>query len=168
MGYTTDFEGAFLLDQPLTKEQTAYLLKFSETRRMKRDPKIAGTLADPVREAVGLPVGEWGEYFVGGAGFMGHEKDASVVDQNQPPPSQPSLWCHWAPTPDGRAIQWNGLEKFYSYVEWLEYWIERFLVPWGRVLHGEVGWQGEEEGDRGVIRVEDNRVRAEPEGLEDD
>jgi hypothetical protein len=32
---------------------------------MKRDAEKASKLADPVREAVGLPIGTEGEYFVG-------------------------------------------------------------------------------------------------------
>lgn len=37
MGYTTEFEGCFVLDKPLTKEEADYLLKLSDTRRMKRN-----------------------------------------------------------------------------------------------------------------------------------
>lgn len=60
MGYTTDFHGSFNLDKPLKKEHKNYLLKFAETRRMKRKSKIVETLPDPIREAVGLPIGEEG------------------------------------------------------------------------------------------------------------
>ena len=161
MGYSTDFEGQFNLDAPLTEAQIAYLNQFSGTRRMHRDAKIAATLPDPVREAVGLPIGEFAEYFVGGGGSFGQDKDASILDYNDPPPSQPSLWCQWVPTAGGTGIHWNGTEKFYDYVDWLEYLIANFLRPWGRVLSGEVTWQGEEEEDRGVIRVDNNRVFAE-------
>lgn len=179
MGYTTDFTGQFTLDKPLTSAHAAYLKQFSETRRMKRDEKVAATLSDPVREAVGLPVGAEGAYFVGGSGCAGQDRDASVIDGNTPPGQppfgsgrswtdlqeqikagtcQPGLWCQWTPSDDGVAIQWNGAEKFYNYVEWIKYLIKHFLKPWGYVLGGTVGWVGEEQGDVGKIMVTNNVI----------
>ena len=67
-------------------------------------------------------------------------------------------WCKWVPTEDGCAIEWNGAEKFYDYVEWLEYLIEHFLGPWGYLLNGTVSWQGEDGDDRGRLHVTDNTV----------
>jgi hypothetical protein len=159
VGYHTGFEGLFHLDRPLAPEHKAYLTAFSDTRRMRRDTARVGRLRDPVRRAVGLPPGVEGGYFVGGRGFAGQDRDASVLDYNVPPEGQPGLWCEWEPTADGAGIRWNGAEKFYDYVEWLEYLIEHFLRPWGYRLTGEVFWQGERSEDRGVIVVEENRVR---------
>jgi hypothetical protein len=158
MGYTTDFSGEFTLDRPLTPEHKAYLTKFNETRRMRRDPQIAATLPDPVREAVGLPVGPEGDYFVGGPGFMGQNDDPSVVEHNSPPNSQPGLWCQWTPNEEGTAIVWDEGEKFYEYTEWLWYLIENFLKPWGYVLNGTVRWQGEDSNDCGAIKVKNNDI----------
>jgi len=89
---------------------------------------------------------------------MGQEQDASVVDYNHPPQGQPGSWCQWVPTNDLTGIEWDGGEKFYEYVEWLTYLIENFLKPWGRVLSGEVEWEGEDRYDRGKIVVKDNVV----------
>ena len=158
MGYTTEFKGHFNLDKPLTREQAAYLRKFSNTRRMRRSAGAAEQLPDPTREAVGLPIGLEGEYFVGGGGLMGQEHDASIAEYNDPPRSQPGLWCHWTVTEDGQGIEWDGGEKFYCYTEWLEYLIAAFLKPWGLSLNGKVNWQGEEIGDIGTITVKDNIV----------
>jgi hypothetical protein len=158
MGYTTDFSGVFKLDKPLTAEHAAYLKKFSDSRRMKRDSEKAAKLPDPEREAVGLPVSHEGAYFVGGYGYMGQDGDGSVLDHNAPPVGQPGLWCQWVPTEDGDGIEWDEGEKFCSYVEWLEYLIEHFLKPWGYVLNGEVSWRGEDFYDVGTITVEDNEV----------
>ena len=153
MGYTTDFEGEFQLDKPLTEAQAQYLTKFSETRRMGRTIQVEN-LSDPVRKAVGLPVGPEGAYFVGG--------NDCVIDYNEPPQGQPGLWCQWVPQADEdgayTAISWDGGEKFYEYVEWLEYIIVNFLEPWGYKLNGTVEWFGEESNDRGLIVVEDNAV----------
>jgi hypothetical protein len=177
MGYTTDFFGSFQLDKPLSIAQRDYLTMFSETRRMKRDASKIPTLTgktkgrifnDSTDDAknvhcldllakVGLDVGPEGAYYCG-TGSYGQGEDSSVVDYNWPPTGQPGLWCQWVPTEDGTGIEWNGSEKFYEYVKWLEYIINHFLKPWGLTLNGEVEWQGEEREDRGMIIVKDNVV----------
>jgi hypothetical protein len=144
----------------LTEKQRKYLELFSETRRMKRDISKLPTTGEnaTLHTEVGLTAGTNGEYFVGGKGFMGQERDDSIVDYNCPPSTQPGLWCQWVPNEDGTAIEWDGGEKFYSYVEWLEYIIKNFLKPWGYTLNGEVTWFGEERSDIGVIIVDNNKV----------
>ena len=144
----------------LQKEHAAYLKKFSETRRMKRFATKAMDLPDPIRESVGLLLGKEAGYFVGGLGFAGQDSDPSVAGHNQPPSGQPGLWCKWAPDDEGTTIAWNGAEKFYDYVGWLEYLLEHFLVPWGYQVNGRVLWQGENPKDTGAIVVLENRVKA--------
>ena len=158
MGYTTSFIGEFELDRPLEEKHREYLVAFARNRRMMRDEEHSILQDDPLREAVELPVGEEGEYFVNGRGYAGQEKDSSVIDNNKPPAKQPGLWCHWEPTENGSAIAWNETEKFYEYVAWLEYLIEHFLKPWGYILNGRVEYQGERCDDRGSIKVENNIV----------
>lgn len=166
MGYTTNFHGSFDVTPALTAEQTAYLRAFSETRRMTRDPAIASTLPDPVREAVGLPIGPQGAYFVGGQGDFGQAHDASVLNHNREPDGQPGLWCQWTSSDDGAHIQWDGGEKFYEYEEWLKYIIQHFLTPWGCTLNGCVEWEGEDEEDTGALTVTNNTVRIYTDRLE--
>lgn len=152
MGYDTNFDGEFEVRPPLRPEHLDYLRRFAETRRMKRLYSAVEALADPVRKAVGLPVGLEGGYYVG---------DESVTrDGNTPPVGQPGLNCQWVPTEDGRAIIWDNGEKFYNYAEWLEYLVEHFLKPWGYTLHGEVAWQGDDSDDQGVIYADGHRVEA--------
>ncbi len=158
MGYTTDFEGEFVLDRPLDEEHRLYLDAFAETRRMKRDPAIAFALRDDKRVGVGLPIGPEGAYFVGGEGPYGQQKDASVTDSNSPPHGQPGLWCQWVPNADGSVIAWDGGEKFYDYEAWLQYLITHFLKPWGYTLNGSVTWQGESADDVGRIEVHANEI----------
>lgn len=184
MGYSTDFSGAFQVKPPLKPEHSAYLRKFAATRRMKRDAKLAEALPDPLRLAVGLPIGDEGAYYVGGSEHDCSE-DASVLDGNCAPgaigyrdprpweerkraeaelyaafAAQPGLWCQWVPAPDNDGIEWDGGEKFYNYVEWLGYLIHHFLSPWGYTLNGEVAWNGDSSDDHGVIYVRDNVVEA--------
>ena len=159
MGYTTDFFGKFSFNKPLLKEHITYINKLSETRRMKRNADIAANMNDPIREAVRLPIGFEAEYFVGGGGFAGQEHDSSIIDYNGSPSVQPGLWCKWCISSCGNFLEWDGAEKFYRYVEWLEYLIENFFERWGYILNGEVEFQGEDPKDKGIIICKDNKVR---------
>lgn len=145
MGYTTDFNGEFKLNKPLDKKTLDFLNKFNRTRRMRRN--------------VDAKYGVEGEFYVDGTGFAGQDRDATVIDGNAPPSTQPGLWCQWVPNEDGTAIQWDGGEKFYDYVAWLDYLITKILKPAGYKLTGEVTWQGEDSNDIGKIVVKNNKVR---------
>jgi hypothetical protein len=158
MGYTTDFNGEFSCTPALSPEHRVFLKQFGDTRRMKRDAEKASLLPDPIREAVGLPIGVDGGNFVGGVGMAGQDRDDSVLEYNYPPSSQPGLWCQWTPSEDGSIIEWDGSEKFYDYVEWLEYLIEQYLKPWGYTINGRTEWQGEDRDDVGAIEVVANEV----------
>jgi hypothetical protein len=160
MGYTTDFEGNFDVTPAIQEDHREYLNKFCGTRRMARNAAKASKMDDPVREKVGLPIGDGGGYFVGGVGSYGQDNDRSVTDHNEPPSGQPGLWCQWVPSGDGTALGWDGGEKFYEYVAWLDYLITHFLKPWGYTLSGQVSWSGEESGDQGIIYVKDNKIQA--------
>lgn len=149
MGYTTTFTGKFTCTPALNSAQVAYLKALCHTRRMQR--KGASKLPDPLRKAVGLPLGDEEEYFVGGTGWAGQDRDETIVEYNSPPASQPSLWCQWTPSDDGKFIKWDGGEKFYQYDTWLRYINQHFLKPWGVKLTGDVKWYGESRSDRGVI-----------------
>lgn len=158
MGYSTDFNGRFELDRPLAPQHKAYLDAFSRTRRMQRDETKTASRPDSLREAVGLPVGVQGGYFVGSTVDLGQEQTDDVTQYNDPPVGQPGLWCQWSPSDDSAAIIWDSGEKFYNYVEWIAYLIDHFLAPWGYVVNGEVDWSGESSGDIGKIVVTDNAV----------
>ena len=138
MGYTTDFNGQFLLNKPLSHDLKDYLDAFNESRRVSRR----------LSEAFGIE----GEFYVG------DDRDDDIIDYNRPPKTQPGLWCQWRPNDDGTAIEWDGGEKFYNYVEWLEYIIKNFLAPKDYVLNGAVNWQGESLDDMGIINVKDNVI----------
>ena len=142
MGYTTNFspEG-FSINKPLSPTMMYFLKNFNESRRMKRTrPKEFGIE---------------GEFFIG-------EDQKDVIDHNNPPSTQPGLWCQWVPNEDGTEIVHDGGEKFYYYTEWLVYLIHKILAPNGYILNGEVVWDGEETGDVGTIIVENSKVFIEP------
>lgn len=159
MGYTTEFEGSCQFDTPLTQSQVAYIHAFSRTRRMKRDESLVSLLSDPLRNSVGLPIGCEGEYYVGDEGLFPGEK--GIIDCNCPAATQPGLWCGWTVSVDGTTFEWDGCEKFYSYIEWLHYMIDNFFAPWGKHMSGIITWEGEDERDTGTIRINSNHVNVE-------
>lgn len=144
MGYTTDFWGGFQVTPKLSNEDRIFLEKFNETRRMKRN--------------LGPAYGVEGEFYVEGNGYRGQEDDLNIIDYNSPPRTQPGLWCQWRPDDDGSAIVWDGGEKFYNYIEWIQYLIQSILSPRGYTLTGEVEWRGEDAGDFGCIIIKNNVV----------
>ena len=181
MGYSTDFLGCFKCTPKLTEPQRAYLDAFGEKRHFKRrtrkgqkakwihwyklsinEPVNAQDLPDPLRIAVGLPIGKQGAYFTGGVGFCGQDDDAATIDTNQEPDGMPSLWCQWRPDATGEYIGWDGGEKFYRATDWLKYIIENFLVRFGVTLHGVVRYQGEGINDFGSIVCAGNVVEQKP------
>lgn len=157
MGYSTYFTGSFEFNKPVTDELRDYVNKFGDTRRMHRNvEKIKEIFPNWKDLCFNGELGTDGAYFVGGDGFMGQDKDDTVVNYNCPPAGQPGLWCQWII--NGDVLEWDGGEKFYNYTEWLEYLIKHFFHPLGYVLNGTVTWQGEEEDDCGTIQVTDNVV----------
>lgn len=139
MGYQTDFRGQLKFNKQLSLDDHTFLSKLAETRRMTRN--------------VGPEYGVEGEFYV-------EDNEIGVINSNEPPKTQPGLWLQWVPTEDGMFLEWDGNEKFYNYVEWLEYLIDKVLEPKGYILNGEIEWRGEEWDDIGVINVEDNVVKA--------
>jgi hypothetical protein len=124
MGSTTTFFGQFDLDRKLDPETHIFLNKLATTRRIARiglDPKY----------------GVEGEFFV---------EETLSADSSTPPKTQPGLWCQWIPTEDGLHIEWDGVEKFYKYFEWLQYIIDRILTPKSYGLEGIVTFQGSRSG----------------------
>ena len=161
MGYTTEFYGSLTFNKPVIDELKKYINKFSETRRMARDPeKIKLNYPNWKEECFNGELGNEGEYFVGGKGFMGQDRDDSIINYNYPPIKQPGLWCQWIINGDDELV-WDEGEKFYNYIEWLAYLISNFFEPLDYVLNGEIEFQGEDMEDFGTIVVTDNYINVE-------
>lgn len=162
MGYTTEFSGEFRITPTLKPEHKAYINKFSETRRYKREANVAATWPDPIREAAGLPIGVDAGFYVGAErceSLSMRDPKSGIVNYNESPEGQPGLWCQWIANDEGTELVWDEGEKFYNYVEWLDYLIETFLKLWGYTLNGEVQWYGQDREDIGKIEVTDNAVK---------
>jgi len=145
MGYNSEFKGGFLLNKALDDVTFNFLNKLANTRRMARK--------------VDAKYGVQGEFYVDGTGDSGQGREPNVIDFNVAPRTQPGLWCQWVPTEDRRGIEWDGGEKFYAYIQWIEYIISKVLAPRGYVLNGNVKWRGEDFDDTGVIEIHDNMVQ---------
>lgn len=72
--------------------------------------------------------------------------------------NKPGYWVHWIPNEDGTELKWDGGEKFYKYVEWLEYLIKNYFSKRGVELNGIVEWRGEDLDDTGEIKVVNNVI----------
>ena len=143
MGYSTDFSGKFTVNKPVD-EETAKLLKgLATTRRMKRN--LSG-------------YGVEGEFFVGDTEDFGQRATPDVIDSNSPPSTQPSLWCQWLLQKDNQTIKWDEGEKFYGYIDWIKYLIDKILKPRGYFVSGEVEWFGDDREDLGKIIIKNNDV----------
>lgn len=70
----------------------------------------------------------------------------------------PNGYNQWVPTKDGRHLEWDGEEKFYNYIEWLEWLISDFFRPKGIELNGSIDWRGEDHEDAGTIQVIKNHM----------
>jgi hypothetical protein len=145
MGYSTYFGGSFeIINGPLHPKIKNFLHRLACTRRMKRN----------------LPEGIYGvegEFYVGaGLESGGQDHSPDIIDFNSPPKTQPDLWLQWIV--DGSSIIHDGGEKFYEYVEWLRYIIDKILAPNGYIVEGKVIWQGEDFSDRGRIIVTNNEI----------
>jgi hypothetical protein len=144
MGYTTDFRGEFKIDKEVDEETYKLLDGLNKTRRMAR--KVA------------KKYGVEGEFYVKDTENMGQSHNPNIIDYNRPPKTQPGLWCQWSIREDRKTIEWDGGEKFYEYIEWMKYLIEKILKPRDYVVNGECTWQGEEPEDSGILAVEGNEV----------
>jgi hypothetical protein len=144
MGYSTDFKGVLKLNKQLTEEDDAFIRALTDSRRMKL--------------RVDSKYGVEGEFYVADDLGGWNNKD-KVIDCNEPPSTQPGLWCHIVPTDDGEGLEWDGGEKTYSMENWIFYLINRYLAPRGYVVNGVLDAFGEEAGDIWSIKVEDNVVR---------
>ena len=149
MGYTTEFRGSFKIDKPLTDDLFNLINGLADTRRMKRSG---------LDEKYGID----GEFYWEDDGQCGQSRNpkfGKIVDYNSPPKTQPSLWLQWIVNDDKQTIEWDGGEKFYHYVDWIVYLIDKILKPNGYVLNGEVDWVGEDSfDDKGTISIINNEV----------
>lgn len=69
----------------------------------------------------------------------------------------PGSCCQWNLTEDRASLAWDQEEKFYNYVEWIEF-LAAFLAPKGYTVSGSVQWRGEDFSDSGVLSIENGKA----------
>lgn len=179
MGYTTEFSGRFVFDKPLTNDQKTFINCWGSYRRMAHDiEKLKPSFYEvqpigfdknclELYKKTGLDkihgptFGVEGEFYfqVTEPGYPSNGfGDLTVLDHNRPPKTQPGLWCQWIVSKDRKTLMWDGGEKFYDYIQWLEYMIKNFFTPWGISMFGKVEWRGEDFHDCGVIQVNGTKI----------
>lgn len=158
MGYTTTFSGSLRFNREVSVQMQEFINRFSATRRMPRDNDKIKEVYPNWRELCFFgDLGNNGAYFAPISRNFGQEDDGTIIDSNGWRCSvHPSLWCHWII--EDNKLMWDGGEKFYDYVEWLEYLIKHFFAPLGYVLNGDIEWEGEERDDCGTIHVVNNKI----------
>jgi hypothetical protein len=171
VGYTTKFWGELYFDSPIDVKLKDYINKFSEIRHMKQNNKeIMKQNSEWERHCFNGLLGVEGAYYLGSPSaerlrgerieewLLRTYQDKCIIDYNNPPTGVPGLWCDWYINNRGN-LEWTGREKFYNYVEWLEYLIKHFFSPEGYFLNGELVFRGERDEDGGFIIVSNNRVK---------
>jgi hypothetical protein len=53
----------------------------------------------------------------------------------------------------------DNFDNIEDHIEWLQYMISKFLIPWNYILNGEIGWRGEKFEDTGYIIVQNNVLK---------
>ncbi len=156
MGYTTEFDGSFNLeftDETKREKVTNLVNGLASTRRIGRDlSKTDKSLEHPI-EYYGVE----GEFYYGDdTSSFGQDNDGSILNYNKAPSTQPGLWLQWII--EDNSLFWDSGEKFYNYVPWLDYLVEKIFKPNGVIVSGTVEWRGEEWSDNGEIIVTDNVI----------
>lgn len=172
MGYTTYFFGQFQLNKQLTPELSTYLKNFANMRHYTRNfetlkkienaliypPHLDENTTPPELIAVDSSVDNEIEKTLHPFSHSDKPKENYCIKYNQPQEGCPGLWLQWIPNETDDAIEWDGGEKFYHYVEWLEFLIKNIFEPNGYVLNGTVSYEGEDSDDFGNIICENNKV----------
>lgn len=153
------FSGNLAITPALQRAHYRYLREFAGNRHVMRHEILVGLLPDPVRTAVGLPVGLDGGYFVGA---RGHAWDESIKNPHIPPTGQPSPHCPWEPvfrppTLQQQPTSWATGQTAEVQLDWLRYLVEHFLRPWGYTLQGELAAR-DASGATGQLRVHDTQI----------
>ena len=158
MGYTTKFKGEIDITPKPTEQITTFVNGLMDTRRMMRDVNKLPPVDEQLNPLKTHGVeGEF--YFNQNSKSFGQNEneEKGIVNYNEPPSTQPSLWLQWEINKEGK-LRWNKAEKFYEYKKWLIYLIENVFKPFSYTLNGKISFQGEDSDDEGYITVENNVV----------
>ena len=69
----------------------------------------------------------------------------------------PGFYCQWVFNRETCTIEWDGGEKFYEYIQWLQFVFEK-CDELNLSANGKISWQGDNYQDQGEIIVEKNLI----------
>ena len=146
-----------------------YINCFSAIRHVKRDnKKLKEIHPDWAEHVFDYRLGTQGEYYVpiNEPNEKDNYDDKSIVDFDNPPDTQPGLWCPWVlggeRTFEGlenAIIEWGQWEQEMSGYEdfkWMKYMIDKFLKVKGYVCNGIISGIGENDTGHFIIAIENN------------
>lgn len=79
------------------------------------------------------------------------------LEGNSGSPNAPDSYCDWQLTKDCMGLEWSGAEKFYHYVEWLQWLYDNILKKDGIQITGALKYEGESSDDMGSIIFENGK-----------
>lgn len=148
-------DGCLKFNKPLSERHHKYLNAFFKTKRIIRDVDVLREIPDPLREAVNLPIGEEGCYFVASANNPMRTK--SIIDYKVAPSDQPNSWCAWYPSNDGSMLEIS-MDNVNGRKDWLQYMIDNFFNPWGYSISGKIKFTKDPAEYTEIILVESNVI----------
>ena len=158
MGYKTVWEGCYYVHDKngkqtrLPKKIADLIIGLSNTRRMERDTCLLAKRLHMSKEKCERLYGQYGERYIekDHETTFGQTDYPEILNYNQPPPNQPSLWCDFTYNRKSQVIEWRESEKTREGLAWIRY-IANLVHSHGYDLKGHMSWQGEEEDDKGDL-----------------
>lgn len=93
------------------------------------------------------------------------QEAAVLLEANEDPDCivgpHPGSYMQWVPCESLDHIVYDGNEKFYEYLPWME-WLLMRLKELGITANGEIRWSGEDVDDIGTILVIDSVMTSTP------
>ena len=128
------FQGAFNLTPALSSAQTSYLQAFLAVQHGFWPLKYVRQQSDPVREAVGLPLGADAAYYTGhhSNGLKGRHPFIDKYNTISPGPgNQPHCGnCPWQLSPDDRQLVPDKKKLAAMPLKWLGWLVKYIFTPW--------------------------------------
>ena len=93
---------------------------FKDTKNLNKDPVCCHkNTSEESNNIICIEFGEDGQY-----------KTSDIEDYDNPPDTQPGLWCHWNYKERGEGfksrgfIEWDGNKNANNHIEWIKYLID--------------------------------------------
>lgn len=118
--------GHLSIAPPLNAAEHDYLSAFVYTRRHAGRGHPYDVPDNPAADSV-IDIGAIGLPEAGNPACDAATRD--VETYNRPLVGQPSLWCPWVPSCQGKCLSLEAKEKISAPVTWLQYLIDHFLAP---------------------------------------